>query len=450
MIKIHNNTGYNTGVIELADVAYTFSIESSDSLQGMQAAFSGNWETEPQTGGGYRIVPFGPDNNLPAMLRDILDQNNLAEGLLSRKRGLVWGNGPELYQKVYEEGRPTRKWIYDSKVNDWLKSWNAEEYLRRCLVDYFHTEVVTSKIFRSRGGRVPGLNNSITHLEHVNCNDARLQWPADGNGIIVADWENQKFDNLQYYPILDRLNPLKYAVAGHFSNMYSFSRKFYGVPAYFGALNWIRRASAIPRILENLTNNSLSIKWHIISPASYWTKHRERIEKQCAEKGTKFTETMLEDYKDEVFKKLGAVLAGEKNVGKYFTSESFYSEFGVGKESLEKWEIIPIDQKVKEYVDAQVAVSNKADSATTSGIGLHPSLSNIMVDGKLASGSEQLYALKIFLATEVTIPESIVFDAVNQALSINFPEKNLQLGFYHAIVMTEDQVSPSNRLKNAV
>lgn len=450
MIQIHHNPGYNEGVIELSDVAYTFSVESADALQGMQAAFAGNWEGEPQSGGGYRIVPFGPDNNLPALLRDVLDQNNLAEGLLSRKRGLLWGNGPELYQKTYEGGQPTRKWVYDKQVHDWLKSWQYEEYLRRCLVDYFHAEVVPSKIYRTRGGRVPGLTNQIASLEHVSCNDARLQWPDDGQGMVVADWENQKFDKLKYYNLFDRMNPLKYPVAGHLSNMYSFSRKYYGVPSYFGALNWIRRASAVPRILENLTNNSLAIKWHIISPAAYWDKHRERIERQCTEKGIKFTEKMLEDYKDEVFKKLGAVLAGEKNVGKYFTSESFYSEFGVGKESHEKWEIIAIDQKVKEYVDAQLAISAKADSATTSGMGLHPSLSNIMVDGKLASGSEQLYALKIFLATEVTIPESIVFDAMNLALAVNFPEKGLQMGFYHSIVMTEDQVSPQNRVKNAV
>ena len=73
-----------------------------------------------------------------------------------------------------------------------------------------------------------------------------------------------------------------------------------------------------------------------------------------------------------------------------------------------------------------------------------------MVDGKLASGSEQLYALKLFLATEVDIPESIVCRPINTAISLNWPEKKLKLGFYHQVVKTEDSVTSSNRVKNVV
>jgi hypothetical protein len=448
-MKIHHSEGYGNGVIELADVGYSFSIESSETLEGMQGAFSGNWEVEPQSGAGFRVVPFGPDNNLPALLRDTLDQNNLAEGLLSRKRGLVWGDGPEFFRKIYKDGEPVREWVEDKEISAWMNSFNGTEYLRRCMVDYFHAEVVNSKIFRNRGAR-QGLTSSIAKLEHIPVNEARLQWPADGNSLIVSDWEYMRHFEAKQYPLFDAADPLRYPVAGHMSNMYSFSRKFYGVPAYFGALNWIRRASSIPRVLENLTNNSLAIKWHIISPAAYWDAKRAQLEEQCNQTNTKYTPKMLEDLKDEVFKKIGAVLSGEKNVGKFFTSESFRSEFSNGRDDMEKWEIIPIDQKVKDYIDAQISVSNKADSATTSGMGLHPSLSNIMIDGKLASGSEQLYALKIFLATETTIPESIICEAINQAIAVNWPDKGLRVGFYHSIIKTEDQVTPKDRLKNAV
>jgi hypothetical protein len=122
------------------------------------------------------------------------------------------------------------------------------------------------------------------------------------------------------------------------------------------------------------------------------------------------------------------------------------NEFG----QMENWEIIPIDQKVKDFIDSQISIANKADSATTSGLGLHPALSNIMVDGKLASGSEQLYALKLYLATEIDIPELIITKAVNAAIAANWPGKGLKLGFYHDIVKTEDSVTSSERVKNAV
>lgn len=441
------NDNYSNGLVQVDERnAYSFTIETSDELAGMQGAFSGNWETDPQTGGGYRVVPFGADNNLPAMLRDVLDQNNLAEGVLGRKRGLMWGDGPELYLKKYVDGKPTRMWVEDADIAAWMKSWQADEYLRRCLVDYLHAEVVSSKLYRNKGARL-GMGGKIVKLAHVPANEARLQWPDDGQGLVVADWENQKFDKMQYIPLFDPANPLRYPIAAHFSNMYSFARRFYGVPAWFGAINWIRRASAVPRILENLTNNSLGIKWHVISPKAYWDAKEEKLKEQCTEKGIAYTDKMLTDLKDETFKQLATVLASEKNVGKFFKSESFINEMGNG---YEKWEIIPIDQKVKDYIEAQIAVSNKADGATTSGMGLHPSMSNVIVDGKLASGSEQLYALKIFLATEVTIPEQIVTEAINQAIAINWPDKQLRVGFYHQIVHTEDSTTSSNRIKNAI
>ncbi len=57
------------------------------------------------------------------------------------------------------------------------------------------------------------------------------------------------------------------------------------------------------------------------------------------------------------------------------------------------------DQKVKDFIDAQINIANEALFQVTSGIGLHPALSNLSKDGNLPSGSEQLYSFKIYLAT---------------------------------------------------
>ncbi len=81
-------------------------------------------------------------------------------------------------------------------------------------------------------------------------------------------------------------------------------------------------------------------------------------------------------------------------------------------------------------------------------MGLHPSLSNIMVNGKLASGSELLYAFKLYLASDTAIPTMLITASINDAIRINWPEKDLQLGFYHSSVKTEESLSSSQRIKN--
>lgn len=442
----------NIGAIDLGERAYSFHIENADAAVTDFEFFNSNmqqrWESDPVAVGPYRVVPFGQTNNLPVVLRDIIEENNLAEGIFKRQRGLLWGQGPELYRTEFQDNKKVKIWVDDKEVKDWLRSWDYEAYLQHIIVDYFHSECTFSKLYRNRGPRI-GNPGFIPKLEYVSVARARLEWPDDRMNpkrVVVGDFDDEMYNYLQAYPMFRDDEPFRYPVSMLFSNMASFARRFYGVPAYYGALNWIKKASSIPKILKALTDNSLNIKWHIKSPASYWEQKRELLQQQCTLKGVEYSEKLLEDLKDDIFDKLAKVLSGEKNVGKFFTSETVRDELG----NVDGWEILPIDQKVKDFIESQVKVADKADSATTSGLGLHPSLSNVMVDGKLASGSEQLYALKLYLATEVDIPENIVTKAVNAAIAANWPEKNIRLGFYHDVVKTEDSTTSSERVKNAV
>ena len=116
--------------------------------------------------------------------------------------------------------------------------------------------------------------------------------------------------------------------------------------------------------------------------------------------------------------------------------------------NVHPWKIEAVDQKIKDFVDSQLKIAEASVSAITSGMGLHPSLSNIMVNGKLASGSEMLYAFKLFLNSDTAIPTMLLMASINEAININFPDKKLQMGFYHQSVKTEESISSGDRLKN--
>jgi hypothetical protein len=103
---------------------------------------------------------------------------------------------------------------------------------------------------------------------------------------------------------------------------------------------------------------------------------------------------------------------------------------------------------IDKYISAQAQISRIADSSTTSGFGLNPALSNIIIDGKGDSGSQMLYALKIFYAADTQIAEDIIFEPVNTALKINFPHKNLSMGIYRKAVNKEDNVTGKDRVTN--
>ncbi|MGL5682564.1 MAG: hypothetical protein ACRDDZ_05840 [Marinifilaceae bacterium] len=407
------------------------------------------WEFEPVTVCGAAIVPYGADNNLPIIIRDIMDENNLAPGILEREKGLLWGNGPELYKKEYENGQIVRKWVDDPEIWNWLRSWDYTQYIEMAMTEYKYLHGYFDKIYLNKGARIG--NGKIAKLEVIPGVDARLGWTPtrrleDVKAIYVGDFENDCTKGITKYPAFNPQNPFGNRVSVAYRKGYTFARNMYALPSFYGTIPWIKRSSDVPQILKYITDNSITAPFHIESPEAYWEKMEDKLKMDALNAGKEYKDEMLEEHKLDVLDKLAGALSGKKNVGKFFHSVSIRNDDG--EESV--WKISPIDQKITDFISAQIKVSEKADSATTSGIGLHPSLSNIMVDGKLSSGSEMLYALKLYLASDTVIPEEIILQGINKAIEINFPQKKLRLGFYHQIVYREQEVSPSKRTTNTI
>lgn len=409
-----------------------------------------DWESDPSFINGVRIVPHGANNNLPTQIRDIMDQNNLAPGILEREIGLIHGDGPQLYQLKFEKGFMVREYIEDPEIQAWLDTWNYRRYIDMATVEFKYMKGIYTKVIRNRAARI-GQQAKINRLEVVPATDGRLGWPEDPlpkrlesvKWIYVGDFENHCLHTgITGYPKFDPIDPFKYGVSVDYDNRYSFGRNFYSVPSYYGSLNWIMRSSDIPEVLRYLSENGITSAFHIHSPSGYWDKKLERIEQMHPEKTAAQQETILEQLKDEFFDKMAATLTGKKNAGKFIETVDFYDD----ENNLCSWKVETIDQKVKDFIESQIKISEKADSATTSGMGLHPSLSNIIVNGQLSSGSQMLYALKLYLASDTTIPEEVIFMKINQAIKANWPDKKLRMGFYHNPVEKEENVAPEKRV----
>jgi len=304
-----------------------------------------------------------------------------------------------------------------------------------------------SKYFRNRAPRVGG-TGKITHLESSSNIKNRLEWPKNDKvkHIIHGDFERADVNSFKRYPVFNPRDPFRYPVSMRYSNLYSFAMENrYARPSLYGSFNWIKLGSSIPKLLNNFNINAASIRHHIKTPAIYWAEKQKQLEKNCELKGIEYKDEMLEDLKDEVFLKFAEGLIGIEKAGKMLTSETIWDDMG---QEYVGWEIEVIDQKVKNYITAQVDIAKRAAFEITAGAGLHPALSNLSADGNLPSGSEQLYAFKLYLATGVDIPESIVCKDINYALQVNFPGTEFRIGFYHDQVTTEESTPTKERIKN--
>lgn len=407
-----------------------------------------NWERSPHTVGGATVVPYGPSNDLPTFIRDVVGDNNLVPGVINRQLGLLWGQGPHLYQLGYTDGNITKMWIKDDEILNWLKSWNFEEYLRSCIVDYLHLNGYFNSVHLTKGSRLG--QKKISHLEHIPAKNARLGWTEtrdirDVQEIIVGNFENRCIDTgIRRYPMYDPKDPGKHPVSAAYNHMYSFSRDFYSLPQFWGAMKWIIRGSEIPTIFKYVTDNSINLAYHIHSPSAYWDDRRQILKRLHEDWTDAEVEIEISKLTEELLKGMTETLSGKTNAGKMFHTIDVPDDTG----EIRSWKVEAIDQKTKDFIEGQLKIAEASTSAITSGMGLHPSLSNIMVNGKLASGSELLYAFKLYLNSDVEIPSSIILEPINQAIAFNFPGKDLKLGFFHQSVKSEESLTSSARIKN--
>ena len=395
---------------------------------------------------GTPIIPYGPGNDMPGKVRGLLENFYAGEGIMGKKAGLQWGEGPRLYRDAVDgQNIFYRAWTVDDEITADLKATDYLTQMHRCLIDLVHLEGFWVKFTRTRGARIG--SGRIATVEHVPAGKVRFVYPGENKlpvQAMVADWPAASPDTSHIYPLFDPRDPLKYPVSLAYYNIYSYNHDHYSVPRFIGAFDWLELAGTLAPLLAAYNENAAAISKHIKSPQSYWDRAEERIKDVCRAKNIPYKAEMLEDFKDEAMEKFAASMSGKANAGKFLHTSDYWNPEA---NAFEGWEIVTIDNKVKDYIEAQVAICKKSEAAATSGFGLDPSLSNLILDTKLGSGSEKLYALKVYNATETAVPDMILCKPFQQFIDINHPGTDIKIGLYRTVVEAEKNVNPENRVK---
>lgn len=219
----------------------------------------------------------------------------------------------------------------------------------------------------------------------------------------------------------------------------------YAISSFFGSVPWLENANNLPEIIRHLNENMIAAAYIVHQPEEYWRQKEEMLRSIHDDWRDDKVYAELEKMRDKVTQTIAEVMAGKKNAGKFFTCVDFVDPDG----HVQSWKIEPIEMNIDKYIEAQSKISRIADSSTTSGFGLNPALSNIIIDGKGDSGSQMLYALKIFYGADAQIPEEIALEAINDAIRINFhAKKGLFMGMYRKVINKEDNVSAEDRATN--
>ena len=397
----------NTGFIDTGEgQLISFAMGKGWSPSSISFSRPESWQTRKIRVAGVNIVPMGANNDLPGDVQRLLDNFYGGEGIMGKIQGLQWGEGPRFFEEAIdsENNRFYRKWILDDVIQADLESWDYRDYMLRCLVDLVHMQGFWVKFIRNRGPRI-GEGGRIIRLEHIPYRKCRFEYPDDRHdlpqNVYVGDWPFPDPDRLAKYPVFNPADPFRHPVSVGYFNIYSFCRDFVSAPRFLGAFPWLELAGTIAPLLASYNANASALSLHIESPQAYWDAAEDRIREICKRKGVPYSARMLEEFKDEAMEKFASGVTGRENVGKYMH--------------------------------------------TTSGFGLDPVLSNLIMDNKLSSGSEKLYSIKVYNASETAIPDMILCKPLMHYIRANYPGSRTQVGLYRSVVESEQSVTPANR-----
>lgn len=429
---------------------YAIGMNWDNSVSDLFALTSDDWDGDPVTVAGERVVPWGPDNDFPVNVRSMLERNNLGPGVLDRKVGLLYGQGPLLYTEEFTDGQPSRRWTQDAEVQEWLDTWDYRGYIRQCLVEYTRLNGHFTKYVMGKGNRIgrPWVNQ-LTCEPSADC---RLIWPQNDRRrldavthILVGHFDGYRRQSYRKYPVMGTMQAERAAAAMQYHCLRSFGRNFYAMSSFTGSMPWLRNANDLPEIIRRLNENLIAAAYIVHCPQEYWAAKRAAIEEQHPEWQEADLRKEMERMRRELTQTIAEVMSGKENAGKFFQCVDFIDP---STGTQQKWAIEPIEMNIDKYIDAQAKISRIADSSTTSGFGLSPALANIIIDGKSDSGSQMLYALKIFYGADTQIPEEIALEGINRALRINFPDKRVRMGLYRQAINREENLTASARMTN--
>jgi hypothetical protein len=374
----------------------------------------------------YRIVPNGYDNNFPYNFKTLLDSVYLGHGIKRTVINLLLSGGVGIYREVKEGEKIIKDWVLDREISDWLDSFEFKEsYILEAATDMIYIENCTTQYIFNKGARI-GLNPKIAALKFLSSDHVRLEKRDEYgkiNNIYLSEWliNNLMYVDIEQIPMFDKNNPFKKRNPAQFIKMPTFGSTYYGRPVDIGAVEMLKVLSLLPKFHKaNLTERGF--KWIVSVASKYYeavqSKNQwDRNSKEFKEWKVNFLQS-IDDF----------LIAPEADK----LQTRFLTEFAIDPHTgkpINQVQITKLEDDTKTLSEVGMELSDTYTIGYVSANSLHPQLANVNLKNQSLSGSNLREALEMHIRCNTPTMRSLLLTPANNAIKINWPDKNLKLGF---------------------
>lgn len=337
-----------------------------------------------QTVAGYRLAPWGNDNDLPQRVMALIEKAEIVGTNANFNWKVMFGQGPKLVEVVRDPDTNTVKSfkeVLEGEAFEWYMRNNVPLLLMEIMTDlsYFGNAfpVLMAGEKLPNGGR-KGIKG-IVHREAMFSRWGVTQKDLINKHLYSSKWdENPTNEDVQESYVVDEYNAVadieKRLLLGKDSRLCfpiyipSPGRPYYSYPNWWSIFRsgWYDQLVSIPTLKKAILKYNLGVK-HIIYIADEYFREKEEllgISKEDHEKRKALY--------DETIKQIGDVLAGEENAGKAIVAKKLLMQSGNGMsmEKLIEIETIKNDISGGEYLTDYETGANIISYA----MDVHPSL----------------------------------------------------------------------------
>lgn len=389
------------------------------------------------------IAPWGEGNDFPEVLGSFVYKSNIVPALSAFNGNQIWGHGPILTNEFTGEVEQ------DKEVWKWLKGWGYRKFLLQQIADYVFSENCFSQMILSKGAALgvdPGIK--VASLAHIHNKDCRLEI-MDKNGainhVIIGNYEatnsvDKIFYKLPLYDDTKNILDYKCPIVAFHSKRETAGYPYYVYPQYTGVLQyWSPISNKIAEFHLAMLDNSINAKWHIQIAEEYVQKLLEDRQRSCKENEayTVSFEKVFDEVKETVTELMTKVMSGAGNSGKFLLSPMGKNE--INGDVIDYIKITALDLKLKETSESHLKLYEQVISSITSAMSVDTSLASVVSGSKMNSGSEMLNAHNIHQQVKTTIPREVICASINEAIKLNFPEKNIILTFRPIYLVQQEE-----------
>jgi len=398
--------------------------------------------------GSTRIRSWGAANNIPQFREQVVMENNIVPSLLATKCDITLGGGLYAYKEVFQADGGKRNTVevpMPAIMQDWMDKVDIDTYLDTAAKNlFFHANVFT-EMTRTKGGEIDMIK--AQECRHVRSGMQNEQGRVE-NYYLSGSWvlsAAQSQGIKQSMPIPVPAYNAKFPSQAKFiyhSGDSLLSDDYYYTPYWWGSLNWIELANAIPIFHKANINNGYTIRFHIEVPKGYF---EQKPTTQAVEAINKAS-TEAQNKKQAFMEKVNDILAGASNAGRALFTE-YDLNLVLGKD-MPGIKITPINVDIKDQ--ALLQLFEKSNQANISAQGIHPTLANIETAGRLSSGSEIRNAFLMYLIIKTPRPRRILLRPLNKIVrEANGWPKDVHIGFRDMEITTLAE-SPAGHQEAAV